>query len=39
MTENTVAVRSRKTGDLGAMPADEFVAMVKKQIDELDLNN
>ena len=39
MTENTVAVRSRKTGDLGAMPADDFVAMVKKQIDEMDLNN
>ena len=39
MNEGTVAVRSRKTGDLGAMPADEFVAFIKKQIDERSLDN
>ena len=38
-TEGTVAVRSRKTGDMGAMPADEFIALAKKQIDELSLDN
>ena len=38
MTEGTVAVRARKTGDLGAMASDEFVRLVKKQIEERDLN-
>ncbi len=38
-TEGTVAVRSRKTGDMGAMPADEFIAFAKKQIDEMSLDN
>ena len=39
MSEGSVAVRSRKTGDIGTMPVDEFFAFVKKQIDEKDLNN
>ncbi len=39
MTENTVAVRSRKKGDLGAMPADEFIAFVKEQSDSRSLDN
>lgn len=34
MTDGTVAVRSRKTGDLGAMPANDFIAMAQKQIAE-----
>ncbi|MBE6548823.1 MAG: threonine--tRNA ligase [Ruminococcaceae bacterium] len=38
-TEGTVAVRSRKTGDMGAMSADEFIAFAKEQIDTLSLNN
>ena len=38
-TEGTVAVRSRKTGDMGAMSADDFIALAKKQIDELSLDN
>ena len=38
-TEGTVAVRSRKTGDIGAMSADDFIALAKKQIDELSLDN
>ena len=39
MTEGTVAVRSRKTGDMGAMSADEFVSFAKAQIDEKRLDN
>lgn len=39
MSEGSVAVRSRKTGDIGTMPVDEFFAFAKKQIDEKDLNN
>ena len=39
MAENTVAVRSRKKGDMGAMPADEFVAFAKQQVDDLVLDN
>jgi len=39
MAENTVAVRSRKKGDMGAMSADEFVAFAKQQIDDLVLDN
>ena len=38
-TENTVAVRSRKKGDLGAMPIDEFVSFIKTQIDEKSRDN
>ena len=38
-TEGTVAVRSRKTGDMGAMPADDFIAFAKEQIDTLSLDN
>ena len=39
MNEGRVAVRSRKTGDIGTMPVDEFFAFAKKRIDEKDLNN
>ncbi len=39
MNEGTVAVRSRKTGDMGAMAADEFIAFAKAQIDERKLDN
>ena len=39
MTDGTVAVRSRKKGDLGVMPAAEFVAFAKRQIDDLVLDN
>ena len=31
---NLVAVRSRKDGDIGQMKKDEFIAKVKKEIDE-----
>ncbi|KGM97300.1 threonyl-tRNA synthetase [Clostridium novyi A str. 4552] len=34
MNENTIAVRARKQGDLGAMNLDDFIAMVRKEIDE-----
>ncbi|KEH98075.1 threonine--tRNA ligase [Clostridium massiliodielmoense] len=34
MNENTIAVRARKQGDLGAMKLDDFIAMVRKEIDE-----
>ena len=37
MTEGTVAVRSRKAGDMGAMAADEFIAYAKKLVDEKNL--
>lgn len=33
MKENTVAVRSRKLGDLGAMALDQFVEKIKGEID------
>ena len=39
MNEGTVAVRSRKTGDMGVMPACDFIAFAKKQIDELAKDN
>ncbi len=39
MNENSVAVRSRKKGDMGAMSADEFVAFAKQQVDDLVLDN
>ena len=31
---NTVSVRSRKKGDIGSMAADEFIAMLKKEIED-----
>ena len=39
MTDATVAVRSRKKGDMGVMPAADFVAFAKQQIDDLVLDN
>ena len=39
MNESTVAVRSRKTGDMGAMSASDFIAFAKAQIDEMKLDN
>ena len=39
MTENTVAVRSRKKGDMGAMGVDEFVEFAHKQVTNLVLDN
>ena len=33
----TVSVRRRGTGDLGAMPTDEFIAMVEREIKELTI--
>ena len=39
IADNTVAVRSRKKGDLGAMPVDEFVSLIKAQIDERSKDN
>ena len=37
ITSNSVGVRSRKEGDLGAMPVDEFIAKAKKEIEEYTL--
>jgi threonyl-tRNA synthetase len=37
--DGTVAVRSRKKGDLGVMAKDEFVDFVRKQIDERSKDN
>ena len=31
---NTISVRSRKNGDMGSMSADEFIAMITKEIEE-----
>ena len=39
MNEGTVAVRSRKNGDLGAKPASEFIAMAKEQVKSLSKDN
>ena len=39
MNEGTVAVRSRKTGDMGTMPVDEFIAFAKNQVDTKVLDN
>ena len=39
MNENTVAVRSRKKGDMGAMSVDEFIAFADKQVKDLVLDN
>lgn len=34
MEDRTVAVRNRKDGDIGSVPLDDFMAMVKKDNDE-----
>ena len=39
MTEGTVSPRSRKTGDMGAMSAEDFIALAKEQIDQKNLDN
>ena len=39
MNEGTVSPRSRKSGDMGAMAADDFIALAKAQIDERKLDN
>lgn len=39
MNEGSVAVRSRKTGDMGTMPVDEFAAFAKKQVADKVLDN
>ena len=39
MSENAVAVRSRKTGDMGCMGIDEFLAFAKDQVDSKNLEN
>ena len=38
-TDGTLAVRSRKKGDLGVMPADDFLTFAKQQIDNKSLDN
>lgn len=37
--ENLVSVREREQGDVGQMPADEFMAMLKKEADERQIVN
>ena len=39
MNESSVAVRSRKTGDMGVMSADEFIAFAKQQVADKVLDN
>ncbi|MBO7303480.1 MAG: threonine--tRNA ligase [Clostridia bacterium] len=39
MSEGTVAVRSRKTGDIGVMSSDDFIEFAKKQVREKSLDN
>ena len=39
MNEGLVAVRSRKTGDMGTMSSDDFVAFAKKQVADKVLDN
>ena len=39
MTEGSVAVRSRKTGDMGTMPAADFIAFAEQQIRDKVLDN
>ncbi len=39
MNEGTVAVRSRKAGDLGVMSADDFLVFAKSKVDSKDLDN
>ncbi len=37
--DGSVSVRSRKTGDMGSMKADDFIAFAKKQIDQRNNDN
>ncbi len=39
MTEGTVAVRSRKSADMGAMKLEEFLNFAKEQVDTKNLDN
>ena len=39
MADRTVAVRSRKTGDMGVMGVEEFLAFAKEQVDSKNLEN
>ena len=39
MNEGSVAVRSRKTGDMGTMPTDDFIAFAKAQVADKVLDN
>ena len=39
MNESSVAVRSRKTGDMGVMSADDFIAFAKQQVADKVLDN
>ena len=39
MNEGSVAVRSRKTGDMGTMSADDFIAFAKAQVADKVLDN
>ena len=39
IAEGAVAVRSRKTGDMGSMSIDEFLAFAKEKVDTKDLEN
>ena len=39
MNEGSVAVRSRKTGDMGTMPVDDFIAFAMKQVADKVLDN
>jgi threonyl-tRNA synthetase len=39
MNDGAVAVRSRKNGDLGAKPVDEFLALAKEQVDSFSKDN
>ena len=39
MTDGSVAVRSRKTGDMGTMSADDFISFAKKQVADKVLDN
>ena len=39
LADGTVAVRSRKAGDIGVMSVDEFIAMAKEQVDTKNLEN
>ncbi|MBQ8345915.1 MAG: hypothetical protein IJY42_06605, partial [Clostridia bacterium] len=39
MNDRTLAVRSRKNGDLGVMSIDDFIAMAKEQVITLSKDN
>ena len=39
LADGTVAVRSRKAGDIGVMNVDEFIALAKEKVDTKDLQN